>query len=389
MLTVSQVSTLDAFCALRADWNALATADSRASVFLTWEWLYSWWEVYGAKRQLSVLLAKDDRGQLRGIAPLMKCWTRIGPVPVRTVQFIGAHSTASEYLDFIAAQDDKEQVARTFLSYLCDKKAWDLFLFHQVPDDSATRWMLTEQIPPGGLHVSPLETQPSLYIPLPSHWDAYLTRLKHHARNDIRRYRRRLETAGGYQIVDRSNDPDQALVDFETLHLARMQNARRVTSFSSSDFRRFHALVASRCAERGRLRMVFLTIGGRNVGALYGFVFNERFFFYNSGFDPTFRDQNVATVLLSHCIENSITAGLREFDFLGPGDYKTRWGVDERRKLSFALSPHTSVMNAYRLATYGRDLVRTGLRQAVPAGLHELLRNQRKNFLLRFHRPLS
>jgi CelD/BcsL family acetyltransferase involved in cellulose biosynthesis len=389
MLAVSRVDTPEAFCALRADWDALVTADPTASVFLTWEWLHSWWEVYGAKRQLFVLLAKDDQGRLRGIAPLMKCWTRIGPVPVRTVQFISAHSTASEYLDFISAQDDKEQVARTFLSYLCEEKAWDLFLFHQIPEGSVTRWMLTEQTPPVGLRVSPLEAQPSLYIPLPPQWDAYLTRLKHHARNDIRRYRRRLETAGGYQIVERSDDPDQSLVDFETLHMARMQDARRVTSFSSSEFRRFHALVASRCAERGRLRMVFLKIGGRNVGALYGFVFNERFFFYNSGFDPNFRDQNVATVLLSHCIEDCIAAGLREFDFLSSGDYKTRWGVSERQKFSFALSPYTSIIHAYRLAKYGRNMVRTGLRQAVPTGVHELLRNQRKNILLRFQRPLS
>src|SRR5687767_14522275 len=94
VLAVRSVDTVAGFCALRSEWAALVAANPATSIFQTWEWLYSWWETYGAAHRLRVLVASDQAGKVCGIAPLMIRWSRAGLIPVRVLEFIGAHSAA-------------------------------------------------------------------------------------------------------------------------------------------------------------------------------------------------------------------------------------------------------------------------------------------------------
>ena len=49
------------FGALRDDWNALLCRSAADNIFLTWEWLHTWWEHFGSNKNL-LLLAIEDRG---------------------------------------------------------------------------------------------------------------------------------------------------------------------------------------------------------------------------------------------------------------------------------------------------------------------------------------
>ena len=49
MLRITEITTTDAFHSLRASWNHCLSQSDQNTIFLTWEWLFTWWEVYGAK----------------------------------------------------------------------------------------------------------------------------------------------------------------------------------------------------------------------------------------------------------------------------------------------------------------------------------------------------
>ena len=69
MLRVTEVTTPEGFASLHAPWNRCLATSSNNTVFLTWEWLYTWWEIYSSRKRLSILLFHDEGGELVGIAP--------------------------------------------------------------------------------------------------------------------------------------------------------------------------------------------------------------------------------------------------------------------------------------------------------------------------------
>ncbi len=82
------------------EWNLLLEGSISNSIFLTWDWLYSWAECFiNPKRRLFVLKVYDDDNRLVGIAPWYIEKIKIGPAAMRQVSFLGTPETASDYLD--------------------------------------------------------------------------------------------------------------------------------------------------------------------------------------------------------------------------------------------------------------------------------------------------
>src|SRR5262245_12796700 len=94
------------FLALRAEWNDLLSRSSSDTIFLTWEWLSSWWESYaGAGDVLQIIVVRDRTSELIGILPLYRRIQRWMPLrPIKTLRFIGDGSWDSDYLDAILLQ---------------------------------------------------------------------------------------------------------------------------------------------------------------------------------------------------------------------------------------------------------------------------------------------
>ena len=55
---------------LRNDWTRLLENSPNDSLTVTWEWLSSWWQAYGAARHLRIIAIWDDN-KLVGAAPLL------------------------------------------------------------------------------------------------------------------------------------------------------------------------------------------------------------------------------------------------------------------------------------------------------------------------------
>ena len=85
----------------RDAWNKLLVHSSNNHVFLTYEWLRTWWDVYGADKELLVLVVEDENGLL-GIAPLyLETKKVMGVISLKQLFFVGNRHVGSDFLNFI------------------------------------------------------------------------------------------------------------------------------------------------------------------------------------------------------------------------------------------------------------------------------------------------
>ena len=68
--SVEHVSDIAGLRRLRPEWNGLLCRSPASSVFLTWEWIATWWEHFGREGDLLILAVRDESGRLVGLAPL-------------------------------------------------------------------------------------------------------------------------------------------------------------------------------------------------------------------------------------------------------------------------------------------------------------------------------
>jgi CelD/BcsL family acetyltransferase involved in cellulose biosynthesis len=75
---------------------------------------------------------------------------------------------------------------------------------------------------------------------------------------------------------------------------------------------------------------------------VYGILHRDSFIYFQSGYDPAWRNRSVGLVLVGETFRDAIDAGLTEYDFLrGTESYKSDWTTHQRRTVSVrALSPY-------------------------------------------------
>src|SRR5918998_610045 len=71
MLEVAVLEDASKFAALEEEWRDLYDDSPLATPFQSWAWLYSWWEHYGQRYELRLVVVKDGTGLLVGLLPLM------------------------------------------------------------------------------------------------------------------------------------------------------------------------------------------------------------------------------------------------------------------------------------------------------------------------------
>ena len=68
-LSIGRLSEKE-FLDVKHEWNSLLEKSVTNEVFLLWEWIYSWWEVFkDSSRELYLLRGKNSMGETIGIAP--------------------------------------------------------------------------------------------------------------------------------------------------------------------------------------------------------------------------------------------------------------------------------------------------------------------------------
>ena len=289
-----------------------------SSVFITPVWLQVWWRVFGGDTEPYIREVRDENGVL-GIAPLM--------VKENTSYFIGG-TDVCDYLDFIIAPGEESDFFRVLLDDLKNNGIKQLYLKHVRPDSTAY-CHLADITRDRGYQVGCTAEEVSVEMDLPASWEKYLEVLNSKQRHEVKRKLRRLSEAGevNYKLVDDiSAIPDFMDQFFKMFTESRADKAAFLTEQREAFFR---AIVA-KMSEAGLLKLGILELDGRDMASIIGFDYNNSIYLYNSGYDPEYNYLSVGLLSKVLCIQKSIEAGRRKFDFLkGAEVYKYHLGGRE------------------------------------------------------------
>ena len=316
---------VDGFFVLRDEWNDLLSRSRFDTIFLTWEWQFTWWQALGTRRGPLYLLAAREEGHLTGIIPLYL----VDTAGSRTLHVVGCIEVA-DYLDMIVEAGREEDVYAAFLEWLTGPQApaWHCLELCNQPDVSPAHTRFPELARQAGLGVEVVKEDVCPIVTLPDDWEAYLESLDKKQRHEIRRKLRRMEREvpeAGLRFVSGGDQLASAVDQFIALH--RLSTDAK-HEFMTEEMQAFFHAIARATADAGWLQLSFLDIGDQPAATLFCFDYHNEILVYNSGYDPeAYPALSPGWVLLARVIENAIALGRRRFDFLqGNEDYKYRFG---------------------------------------------------------------
>ena len=356
--------------ALRPVWNALLDASPSDTVFLTWEWMDSWWRSYGRGRELHIVVARRD-GDVVGLLPVTVApepWKRI--LRVRTLRLLGDGSYDSDYLDFIARTGLSEELVPALWTWLKRGSGvrFDVARLSEMPALSPHVAALRPHLARQG-DLLEEERVRCVYTPLPDRWETLLASFKPRMRTKVRSLRRNLEAAHAVRLLrcGTLEEADRRLPSLFDLHARRWERRGRPGVFGGAAKRTFYHEASRALLERGWLQFYTLEVDGEAVAHQYCMGYKGTMYLLQEGFEPSWEEKGVGNVLRAMVLERAIAEGFRTYDFLaGATEHKLSWAGQEKESVRLAgRGPGLMGLAASGLAGLGRALepLRGGLRR--------------------------
>jgi CelD/BcsL family acetyltransferase involved in cellulose biosynthesis len=340
METTEVIETLEDFEKLGDDWNELLQASESNCIFLTWEWLYTWWKHLSEDRKLHILTVRSGR-KLLAIAPLALNPSRLTLSPFLSLEFLGTGSVGSDYLDFIVRRGKEQETLQTMAGYLAGEKR--MVQLAQVKKGFTFAKGFVEQLKQLGWSSLETKTDVCPFINLSKQsWESYLASLGSSHRSNFKRRFKNVEKEFDIQFekVDSEAKRHAAIKILIDLHNLRWKGRGVSSAFHTSGLVSFHEEFSRLALERGWLRLYVLWLNGRPAASLYGFKYGSVFYFYQSGLDPEFEKQSVGLVTMGLAIRGAIEEGVEEYDLLhGDEPYKFLWACEVRELTRLELYP--------------------------------------------------
>lgn len=338
---------------MRGAWNELLASSASNGVFLTHEWLASWWKHLAEGRRLSILVARDNE-RLTGILPLAERQADYARMMPRTLEFLGSGVIGSDYLDAIIEPGREDEVNTAFADYFHSRGL--MLQLSQLRTGSCLVSSLAKSLTACGWAASDTKLNICPYIDLQGKtWETFLSGIGPNIRKNLNRYLRLLPK--NFEMrVDCARMPKEAAAALDIvidLHRKRWEAAGTSEAFQTPAVNAFHHDFARLAAERGWLRILLVWLNGRPAASLYGLLYGQKFYFYQSGFDPEFSKHSVGVAVMGLAIKTAIDEGALEYDFLhGDEEYKFHWATATRGLGRIELYPPGAGARIYRHAIH-------------------------------------
>jgi CelD/BcsL family acetyltransferase involved in cellulose biosynthesis len=374
-----------ALAAVEPAWRELMLRSSSDEPTLTPLWLREWWRIFGPEggRRLRVVLFRDG-GRLVGLAPLLwrRHWYR-SVIAFRRIELLGsgereADEICSDYLGVIVERGREEAVAKALAAALAGALGpWDELILPAMDGEAPMIRPLSRALARPGVTVETEVTATCPYIALPGNFQDYLDALSSAGRYLVKRSLRDFDRwAGGDAVLHQARTSDDLAHGkrvLAALHGERWSAEGQAGVFGSTDFAAFHDAVMPPLLAVGALELLWLTVRGEPVAALYNLVWNGKVYFYQGGRKVDVpKDIRPGIVIHAWAIRAAIAAGRREYDFLAGGSrYKRQLAVSTRPlvRLRAVRSP---LLERIRRATE-RPFAKVGeLRERLRAALRPL-----------------
>ena len=233
------------FASLQEEWDGLYQSCPSATPFQSWEWLYSWWKVYGqGYYELRLITVRSEEGLLVGLLPLMVRRGRLLLLGDR-VNILYRH-VITPYKDVLVREGWEEPVARAAARSLKEMGGWWVADLQELMPNAAA-WEIF------GHWDGPKSSAPITdYVLIRADsWEKLLASLSQNLRSTARRTLRRIEEDGVRREPAAPEDAGRAARTLVELHRQLWAGRRIAPEHLSPRYEAFMEAAARRMTARG------------------------------------------------------------------------------------------------------------------------------------------
>ncbi len=360
-LSIGRLSEKE-FLDVKHEWNSLLENSVTNEVFLLWEWVNSWWEVFkDSSKELYLLRGKNPMGETIGIAPFyLQKQTLFGTRKRNIIRFCSSLETYPDHLDVITTKEYEHLFPEAILEYLIQNgNDWDLIKLDGVDENAIFKKYLTSTpTERKGFLVSSACDSPCPYLVIDRSFKDYLRSFSPKKRQTLLRKRRILleREKAMLKTVRRDEEPEKYIQELFALHRERAKQKGIKTTFSGEDTYAFHNKVIHSLLRENKVVLAFLYKGASPLVAYYCIKHNKKVYYYQAGLSYEGEKRSAGTVLFSLLLEDAFEERDKEFDFLrGSEEYKYFWTKAYRKNYSITLRKDDL---SNRMAHYAHTLYR-------------------------------
>jgi CelD/BcsL family acetyltransferase involved in cellulose biosynthesis len=320
---------------LKDAWNELLFSSEQNCIFLTHEWISSWWKCFSEDNSLEILIFKDEKGNLAGIAPFMTKGGLDKSSPYnkgKILRFIGSHEV-SDYCDVISLKERREEFYENLLNHLkANYPDVEKIELMNLKATSPTLSLLPRLAAEHGYSTSCSETEVAPLLEFPSSYEGYLAGLRKKNRHELRRKLRRIESLKGVKIekITDSRKLPSSLGTFISLHKGGSPSKEKF--WGEKGMPDFFQEIVSRFSLQKWVELNLLFYEESLMAALLNFSYSGEIFFYNVAFNQDFARYSPGLYLFHQCLKQAMSEGKKKADFLrGREKYKYFFGAEDSK----------------------------------------------------------
>ena len=334
MLQISEINSKKQFYEMRTRWNQTLDKSKDNSIFLTWEKMAP--SVNQLKKECTIkILCATEGNELVGIAPFRKTRKNLkGNLGYSFIEPLTNGDT--DYAGLIMAKQETNCIHQ-FLQYLYNQKDWDFMVLPDLPQASLTLELLKHT--PKDLPKFKVEKGIICpYLKIPNSKEKLLANLSvKHQKNLQRRLRKLKKEHGKVELKQyyELGSFEQTMEIFFELHQKRWILKNKPGRFDNQKARDITLQTAKYFAEKGWLRLYFLTVNNKPVAAELNLEYNKKMYGHLGGFDPDYSNYSVGHLLTLKVLEECVEKGISEYDFMqGDEPYKFDWTSKYRQNMN-------------------------------------------------------
>ena len=330
---VSLITNLAEWARWKDIWDDLLANSTafEARIFLSHEWLTTWWQYFGRGR-LTVVVVSDGQ-RLICAAPLFIAPSALMPF-TRLVRFVGNGN--SDYADFLVRNGCEEAAQQIWRWLFSNSSLWDAIALHELPQNSEAIRALQSVKLPTGFQVTILPGEVCHRVPLNRTDGSWRESSSKSLREQLKRRERQIAKnfRTEFKVAENADEVATLMAQLFALHRLRWGQLGQTGVFIFPKVRKFHTDFAKQALQQGWLRLCWLSLDNCIAAAYYAFKCDDYAGFYSCGFNPAFARYSVGKVLLAKLIDEAEREGARVFDFMrGDETYKAEFGTTVQRNL--------------------------------------------------------
>lgn len=341
-MNVRAITTTQEWDAIADIWDALLSYSVTSNIFLTREWLRTWWDYYGDNKELLILVVEDKKG-VCGIAPLYLSKQALAPgLYEKVIRLIGDEAVGSELLEVIIHPRRLVDTVTAIVEYLWKEIEWDRMSLRSVDASSPCHSIMFVKAERRGAVVRRRiqDICPSMVLPesvAEFNLQADIGFKHGIARNNLIQIKKAFSDIK-FEFTSPSSELAERMERFFDLHEERWKLSGQSGNFYDERKRAFYRKIAQLMLPKERFCLSCLYLEHRieamNLGVLYG----DSCYLLQGGISERGLQYKAGNILFHYLFEN-MAGKVKRVEWLrGDELYKYYWGGMNRYTLNIDIA---------------------------------------------------